>query len=114
MNKKLLILFVLLFLLATPTLSLAVQFDPNNPPSLPLSASNFWGIMVRILKLIWPVFVGLAIVMFLVAGFMFLTAQGEPNKLKIARDSVIWASVGMIVGIVSFSLPFIIGTVIGL
>jgi len=113
MNKKLISSFAL-FLLAMPTLSLAVQFSPTTPPGLPLSVSDFWIVMVKILNLIWPVFIGLAIIMFLVSAFMFLTSQGEPSKLRAARDSMIWGVVGVVVGIVSVSLPFIIGTTLGL
>ena len=110
MHKKLVISLVLFFLLVLPALSLASVPDAIQFTNM----SDFWRIIIRVLNLIWPIFVGLAIIMFLVSGFLFLTAQGEPNTLKIAKDSLIWGIIGVIVGILSVSIPFIIGTVIGL
>ncbi|MDO8530088.1 MAG: hypothetical protein Q7S10_01650 [bacterium] len=112
MNKKLAI--ISLFLLAVPTLSLAVQYDATTAPSLPYTISDFWQIITRVLNFIWPVFVGMAIIMFFISAFLFLTSAGDPGKLRGARDSLIWATVGMILGIMAVSFPFIIGTAIGL
>lgn len=75
---------------------------------------QLWGTIIQLLKFIWPVFIGLAILMFLLAGVYFLTAQGDPGKLKEARSALIWGIVGVVVGILSFSLPYIVGTTLGL
>ncbi len=108
MNKKLVILFSSAVLLSLPIVTLA------GPPALPNTTTNLWDVVVRILGFIWPLFVGFAIVMFLVAGFMFLSANGDPGKIRTGRDAVIWGSVGVVVGILAFSFPFIIGTTLGL
>lgn len=34
------------------------------------------------------------VVLFIVAGILFLTAQGEPEKLETARKALIWGAVG--------------------
>ena len=67
----------------------------------------------KIFNFIWPFFLGFAIIMFIVAGFIFLTASGEAGKVKTAKDAVLWGIIGIIVAILSFSIPGIIGTLLG-
>jgi len=61
---------------------------------------------------VWPVFVGGIVVMFLYSGFLFLSSEGDPTKLSKAKMSVLWAVVGIIVGILAFSAKSIITTVL--
>ncbi|MDO8530089.1 MAG: hypothetical protein Q7S10_01655 [bacterium] len=110
MNKKIPASFFLLFLLFAPLFSFAAV-----PSEIQINGVNdFWIVIVTVLNFIWPVFVGFAIIMFFVAGFLYLTSAGDPGKTKAARDSFIWSIIGMIVGIMAVSLPYIIGTAIGL
>jgi cbb3-type cytochrome oxidase subunit 3 len=60
---------------------------------------NIGTIMSNIADQVWLVFAGIAIIMFLVAGILFLTANGNPGKLDQARQAVIWGVVGIIVGL---------------
>lgn len=124
-NKKILILFLALVLLM-PVVILAqqqptcsggaggTQFSTTEQPCLPSSLTNLWNAVVRILNFVWPVFVGFAILMFLVSGFLFLSSQGEAGKLKLAKDSLIFGIIGVIVGLLSFSLPYILGNTLGI
>jgi hypothetical protein len=66
----------------------------------------------KILTPVWQVFIGLAVIMFLVAGILFMTAQGAPEKVATARSSALWAIVGMVIGVIAFSITTIISTVI--
>ena len=59
-------------------------------------------------SLAWTVFACIVVVCFVVAGVMFLTAQGEPEKVKAARSSFIWGVAGVIVGILAYSIERII------
>ena len=56
---------------------------------------------------------GFAIVMFVLAGFQMLQAQGDPEGVGKARMSVIWGMVGVALGILAFSIPFFVRTQIG-
>lgn len=111
MNKKLIIVLSLVVLSVLPATVLAA-IPPQ--PQLPNQVTNLWTVIVGILGFLWPIFVGIAMIMFMIAGFIFLTANGDPNKVKTARDAMIWGTVGMIVGLLSFSLPWIIGNQLGL
>ncbi len=61
---------------------------------------------------VWPVFFGASIVMLIWAGFMFLTAHGDPGKIAIAQKAVIWAIVGIAVAIIAFSAVNIIKSIL--
>lgn len=109
MNKKLTILSVSGLLLVSPAVILAVNLVP-----LPGSGvTNINAVVDAIFNVIWPIFAAFAVVMFIIAGVQFLSAQGEPSKISQARQSLIWGAVGMAVGLLAFSIPFIIDSALG-
>ncbi len=103
MNKKLIVLLSSAVLLAFPVISLAVQLIP-----LPGIIGNPNNIFDALFSILWPFFAGFAVIMFIVAGFEFLTAQGAPDKVALARQALIWGTVGVAVGVLAFSIPFVI------
>ena len=70
------------------------------------------GLIPNILNVLWIVFTAFAIIMFVVSGIMFLTAQGDREKLVTARASLYWGVVGVIVGIVAYSAVAIITSIL--
>ncbi len=111
MYKKSIGSTILIFLLALPVAGLA-DFNPG-PAPITLADLSATDAMNRILNIIWPFFIGFAIIMFLVAGFSFLASMGDPTKVAGARMAILWGIVGVIVGILAFSLPFIIRNTLG-
>lgn len=94
---------ILPVLLILPAITFAVGFaDPVAVPTL----TQF---ILTVLGIMWKVFVGIAIVFFVLAGIMFLTAMGEPAKITQAKQFVIWGVVGVVVAILAYSIVAIIG-----
>ena len=58
------------------------------------------------------VFSVIAVLCFLFAGIMFLTAQGQPEKIQMARSAFIWGVAGVVVGILAFSIIAIVSGVL--
>ena len=108
MNKKIFTLLTSAVLLALPVVSLAVNLIPL--PGIILNPGNIFDALFNIL---WPFFAGFAVIMFIVAGFLFLTAQGDPEKVNQARQATLWGVVGVIVGLIAFSIPFIVRVTLG-
>jgi hypothetical protein len=54
------------------------------------------------------IFGAVAVISFVIAGILFLTANGEPEKIKTARSAVIWGIAGVVVGILAFSIIAIV------
>lgn len=104
MNKKILFL-ILLGILILPTVVFAQLHSYGSDISLGEIVDNIVGSL-------WVVFAGIAVVCFLVAGVMFLTAAGDAGKLKTARDAFLWGVVGVVIGILAYSMINIVGSLI--
>ena len=102
--KKLFILFSLTTLAVMPFVVSAAD-DPG---------TWFMGIICNLLKkIVWPFFLGAAIVMIIWAGYRFLSSNGDPSKITEAKRAVIFAVIGIIVAILAFSAVGFIGTLVG-
>ena len=132
MMKKVLVLFVFVFLL-TPVFVAYGQNNCNPPgapftnPNLPPCSSLGWiddptsaglnpeggqpaqvstitGVILQLVNWFsW--FVGLvAVVMGLYSGFLFITARDNANQLTTARQTMMYAIIGIGVAIIAFSL----------
>jgi len=112
-NKSLFfpLILTIFSVLSFPSLILSQTSFPSTPSGQVVSIQN---ILIIILNIIWPIVVTLVIIFFVTAGFKFLTAQGDPNKVGEARRFLIWAIVGIIVIILAFSIITIVKTTFGL
>lgn len=109
MNKKIVSTFIASIFSLMPILSLAA-FDAGTRPAFNLTANDQWltNLITGAFTLLWSLFIAFAIIMFIVAGFQFLSAQGEPDNLSKARKSVLWGVVGVVMGFLAFLIPFIV------
>lgn len=78
----------------------------------PACVNDYQVLLDSITTAVWIIFGLVALVAFVYAGIMFLTAQGEPEKLKSAKSAVVWGIVGIVVGIVAYSIVAIIASAI--
>ena len=99
MKKKLINSFALTALITLPLGVAAYNIIPEGGKTS-ISAA---GIMQAILNIIWPMFIGYAIIMFIVAGYKFLA-----NKPEEGRKGLLLGVIGVIVGIFAWGLPRII------
>ena len=60
--------------------------------------------MRDITNYLFGILLATAVIFFIIAGFNFVTAQGDPEKVKRARDFVLWAIIGLLVAFVSVGL----------
>jgi len=96
MKRRLILLFVLAILLV---LTIAPQVQASTSRQIDIEA-----ILNRIKNLIlWPIFSGLVVIIFIWAGILYLTARGEPGKIQAANKALIWGMVGVAVGILAYS-----------
>ncbi len=107
MKKKLIVLSLAIFSVF-PLVSLAVELVP--PPGI---IQNPLSIFDALFAILWPFFAAYAVLMFLVAGFLFLTAQGDSSKVKDARNALVFGAVGVAVGLLAFSIPWVLKVALG-
>jgi len=108
MSKKLKIAAAASILLSLPLATvLAIDFAP--PGVLNVTVT---GLITKILDIVWAVFIGIAVILFIIAGVAFLTAQGDAEKIAKARQFVIWGAAGIVVALLAFSIVSILRTTI--
>jgi membrane-associated phospholipid phosphatase len=89
----------------------AAQTAPAPPITSASQLQNF--ICTIIVGWMFTFLVILAIIFVLVAAFKYLTASGDPEKVKGASHQLIYAAVAIIVAIFAKGLPLIIGSILG-
>lgn len=112
MDKKLLNPFVIATLLMLPMVGLALNFPDFNPGIQNPNLFNPGGIVDKIFNFIWMAFAAFAVIMFIWAGILFLNARGDPTKFAEVRTAVIYGSIGVVVALLSISIPIIINSVL--
>lgn len=113
MNKKL-IIAVSCALLALPVAALAVPVYSSGSLPNTLPNATLDGVVLAILGIIWPIFMGFAVIMFFIAGFNLLNSQGDDSKVKDARNAIIWGVAGLAVGLLALTIPVVVRTAFGL
>lgn len=106
MDKKI-IIFGLLTLLPI-IVSAQINFSP--PGTLPENPATA---LTRIANFVWTIAAGVSVIMLIWAGVMFLTAAGNPQKIKQAQDAFFWGVVGVAVTVIAFSVPALVKYTLG-
>lgn len=78
-------------LLIIPFLTQAVTI-PN-----PLKANTFEQLLNSIVDFLFYLSLGLVPLMIVIAGFYFILAEGDPDKIKTAKTLLRWTIIGFIV-----------------
>lgn len=108
MKKKLSVLISmgLLTVLLVPMLALAQEEPP--------AAADLWAILDTATRWFYGIFLALAVLMVIYAGFMFLTAGGDAEKISKAREALMYAVVGVVVALLARSIVPIAKALLGL
>lgn len=70
-------------------------------------------VVANIERAVWIVFGLIAVIAFVTAGILFLTAGGQPEKVQAARSAFIWGVAGVVVGIIAYSIIAIVSSIMG-
>lgn len=89
-----------------------IDFDPNDPAyqtNLPHATAGHDQLQ-QILTIVFGVAAALAVLMIVIAGLRFILAQGSPQEISKARNTIIYALAGLLVAI---SAEAIVSLVLG-
>jgi hypothetical protein len=78
--------------------------------------TSIGGVQSTLCQVVNWLFYGLiifAVIMVLVAAFKYLTAAGDPEKVKSASQTLLYAAIAVLVGIIAKGFPSLIGSFIG-
>jgi hypothetical protein len=96
-----------------PNNNLSTGLDPCNFTE-PISAYKKWGMLCLVSTIYsitdWMFFIMLtvAVFMFALAGFFYLTALGDPSKVSKANNTMVYAIIGLLIALVSKMVPSIV------
>jgi hypothetical protein len=88
--------------------SYAFAIDYTEPTITDEGENYVQDIIGKILTPIWQITAGLSIVMLIITGILFITANGDPSQITKAKTSLIWSIIGIVVAVLAFSIVFII------
>ena len=86
-----------------------LQPTPNSPIQ---NISDIIGVVNFLLRLVFTLFLIVAIFYVLKAGFMYLKAEGDPGKVSKASNQLIYAAVAVAVSLVAFGIRSIVENVL--
>jgi hypothetical protein len=65
----------------------------------PIGASTFGELLGKIVTAVGAVIAGIGTIMFMVSGIMFFLSAGNPQRMQTAKTTLVYAIVGMVVGL---------------
>jgi len=119
MKKSIISLVMLGVVMVAPVAFAQLQGPPGgvtlpNSQNSPLANPGSLGNTVcTVLDYMFYALIVLAIVFVLIAAFKYLTAQGDPEKVKVASKTLIYAAVAVAVGLIARAVPVFVGMFIG-
>jgi hypothetical protein len=101
--------------LALPLLAAAqVPGAPVSAPNSNINSINAVGTsLCTITNWLFYFLILLAVIFIIVAAFKYLTAAGDPEKVKGASHELLYAAIAIVVGILAKAVPGLVGSVIG-
>jgi len=99
--------FLALFILLIPSLVLAIKIVN------PLSAESFEELVQNLIDLIFWIAIVLSPLMILIAGFYFLTAAGNPQKIKTAKSIIFWTIIGVTIVLLAKGVISVVKQILG-
>jgi len=103
MNKKIILSSVSVVLLVLPTIIMAQTLQ-----GITAAVTNT---ITSVLSIIAG---GFIIFMMVLAGFKYLTAQGDPSKVVEANRAVAWSLAGVAIIVLAWSVTIIVSNTLGL
>ncbi len=89
-------------------LAALAEFSEETAPSIPIT-----DLLDNVTNWLFSILLVTAAIFIIIAGFYFVTASGDPDKTKKARDFVLYALIGVLVGFAARGLVYLVGTIAG-
>jgi len=110
MNKKIIcsVVFVGLFCLIHPVFGDGVTITP--PEGVP---TTFCALLTQIAGAVGMIIASLGGIMIVVAGILYLTSAGSPERMGTAKKALVYAIAGIVIGLSATVIVDVIKEVIG-
>jgi len=104
--KKGIISLIILTIIMVPAIAGAVEIKIENPlvGEDGVGPKTVPDLLVKITNFIWKMALAVAPILIIIAGYLFLTSAGDPEKVKTAKNTIVWTFVGLLVIFLSQAL----------
>ncbi len=75
--------------------------------------SGFVGLICTVVNWLFTFLIVLTILFIIVAAFIYVTAGGDPEKVRGATGWIIYAVVAIVIAVLAKGIPLIIGSFLG-
>lgn len=72
-------------------------------PGLPTVQANE-SLVVNVMQLVFGVFGAISVLVVTIAGFQYVLSQGDPQRIGKAKDTIIYAIIGLIVSMAGYAI----------
>jgi hypothetical protein len=70
------------------------------------------GTFTTILQIVFGIMGGVALIVFMLAGLKYITSQGDPSAVAKAKNTILYAIIGLIVAVFAFTIvTYVVRTV---
>lgn len=84
------------------------QISTQNFPKVGTGSSE----IKIILNILFAVLGAIALLVITIAGFRYIVSRGEPQAIARAKDTIIYALIGLVIAILAFSIVnFVVGNI---
>lgn len=90
------------------------SIEVGTPPNIPSGVDAPSNIVQATMGLLIAVGIAAALIFMLYGGFLWITSQGDKQKLDRARSAITYSIIGIIVIVLAFVIVQVIGTVLGI
>lgn len=74
------------------------------------NGSGVFGIIKQVINVMLIVGGVIAVIMIIIGGIRYMTSNGEQSNVKAAKDTILYAVIGLVVSVLAFSIVnFVIG-----
>lgn len=109
--RKIFLSLILISLLVMPTIGLALTIPQTTGQTTTLPEKDVFVVLNNIANWLFYILVLIAVIAILIAAFLFVTSSGDPEKVGSARQFILYALVGIMVGLLAKGLVLIVGKI---
>jgi len=112
--KKVLTFLALTSLVVLPIgLAVAAPALPTGGAQLPDTANAVWATINAIVNWLFIILIVAAVIIIIIAAWTFLTAAGDADKTKSARNLIIYALIAIVVGFLAKAIVALVAYILG-
>ena len=110
--QKAAIIIPLVALLAAPAFVMGQTTDLD--PTAPIQdVDDIYDVLDTILGIVYTIFFVVAAFFILYSGFLYLTAAGNEDNLKKAKNQIIYAVIAIVIALIALGVDNIVASVVG-